>query len=423
MGAKHSRVDLKRILFCAFLAAIVAAFLCAGSAPKPHLTNPASHKLSDLVPRIMSTCACGNAHKGDSGQGRPAEAGWHLANPISYENMTVFPVLAGRDSDTSAFATLDEALASGDAIVTEQGNYIRRTRDGSARPAYSGAQVNELVLVNRGKRPLLLLAGEVVSGGKQDRIIGKDRIVPVGAEPLPLDVFCVEHGRWTGGSDRFAAAKTIVKPSVREEAAFNQDQQKVWAAVRGENEPQTGNGRGVSAGAASQTVIVTEAAPAISREQIGAVMSSEAGTQSYKRIYESDRVAPRVESFAREIEKRFNRAKKDMKGERVVGVIVAYGGEVAWGDAFASSELFEAYWPKLLRSYVVEALTRPTTRENASFDDARDFLRPASGHVREESEPGIYRWSERTEGNESEIELEALRPKEMLLHWMKVETR
>ena len=108
------------------------------------------------------------------------------------------------------------------------------------RPA-AGAQVNELVLVNRGKRPLLLLAGEVVSGGKQDRIIGKDRIVPVGAEPLPLDVFCVEHGRWTGGSDRFAAAKTIVKPSVREEAAFNQDQQKVWAAVRGDDAPQAGN--------------------------------------------------------------------------------------------------------------------------------------------------------------------------------------
>lgn len=416
MDAKQSRVDLKRILFCGFLAAIVAAFLCAGSAPKPDLTSPASHKLSDLVPRIMSTCACGNAHKGDTDQG------WRLANSISYENMTVFPIVAGHDSDTSAFATLDEALASGDAIVTEQGNYLRRTRDGGVRPA-AGAQVNELVLVNRGKRPLLLLAGEVVSGGKQDRIIGKDRIVPVGAEPLPLDVFCVEHGRWTGGSDRFVAAKTIVKPSVREEAAFKQDQQKVWAAVRGENEPQTGNGRGVSAGTASQTVIVTEAAPAISREQIGAVMSSEAGTQSYKRIYESDRVAPRVESFAREIEKRFNRARKDMKGERVVGVIVAYGGEVAWGDAFASSELFEAYWPKLLRSYVVEALTRPSTRENASFGDARDFLRPASGHVREESEPGIYRWSERTEGNESEIELEALRPKEMLLHWMKVATR
>ena len=58
-----------------------------------------------------------------------------------------------------------------------------------------------------------------VSGGKQDRIIGKDRIVPVGAEPLALDVFCVEHGRWTGASAQFSNSKTIVHPSVREQAA------------------------------------------------------------------------------------------------------------------------------------------------------------------------------------------------------------
>src|SRR5579863_6408453 len=318
MGAKHSRVDLKRILFCAFLAALVAAFLCAGSAPKPHLTNPASHKLSDLVPRIMSTCACGNAHKGDSGQGRPAEAGWHLANPISYENMTVFPVLVGRDSDTSAFATLDEALASGDAIVTEQGNYIRRTRDGSARPAYSGAQVNELVLVNRGKRPLLLLAGEVVSGGKQDRIIGKDRIVPVGAEPLPLDVFCVEHGRWTGGSDRFAEAKMMVHPTVRDKAAFEQDQSQVWATV--------GGGIASGVGTVNQSVTVTAEAPEI------ATSRAAAPTQSYQKIYSAPKVEDSVETFAQEIERRFDRAVSAQKDGRPIGVVVAYGDEVVWSD-------------------------------------------------------------------------------------------
>ena len=49
--------------------------------------------------------------------------------------------------------------------------------------------MNQLVLINRGKKPLVLLAGEVVSGGKQDRIIGKDRIVPVGAAPLPHSTF------------------------------------------------------------------------------------------------------------------------------------------------------------------------------------------------------------------------------------------
>ncbi len=65
------------------------------------------------------------------------------------------------------------------------------------------------------------------------------------------------------------------------------------------------------------------------------------------------------------------------------------------------------------------ALSRPATRENASLDDARDFLRPASGHVREETEPGVYRWLERTEGPAAEIEIESLEPKPVTLHWLK----
>ena len=101
-------------------------------------------------------------------------------------------------------------------------------------------------------------------------------------------------------------------------------------------------------------------------------------------------------------------------------MVVAFGPEVAWSDVFASSRLFAAYWPKLLRSYVVEALTRPATLEKASLTDARDFLRPANGRTREETEPGVYRWRERTEGKAAEIELETLDPKPLTLHWLKV---
>jgi hypothetical protein len=356
-----------------------------------------------------------------------AQPGWRLAQPVTYENLTIFPVVAAQDSDTSDFATLDEALASGDAIVTEQSNAMRRAREGAVPPNYSpGAQVNQLVFINRGKRPLLLLAGEVVSGGKQDRIIGKDRIVPVGAEPLPLDVFCVEHGRWTGASENFTAAKMMVHPTVREEAAVAQDQTKVWAAVRGDAAPVgiaggTGNGNGTGVGAASQTVTVqSEVAPAISSRNLSQVIVQDAPTQSYQRIYKASPIGTSVETFAQEIQRRFERATRDIKGERVVGVVVAFGGETAWSDVFASSRLFDSYWPKLLRSYVVEAMTRPGTREVASLDDARDFLRPATGHVEEESEPGIYRWRKQSEGHLAEIELDALAPKTMTLHWLRV---
>jgi len=346
----------------------------------------------------------------------PASAsGWRLAEPVTYETLTVFPVLSSQEAYTADFETLDAALASGEAIVAEQGDYMRRSRNGveTAPLISSGPQVNQLVLVNRGKKPLLLLAGEVVSGGKQDRIIGKDRIIPVGAKPLPLDVFCVEHSRWTSGGDTFAAAKTMVHPTVREQAAVDQDQSKVWAAVRGD----TAAARAQS----SMSSNLELTAPQISSQQLSHVMASAAPTEGYRNIYQSAAVGPSVENFALEVERRFNRATSGLKGEHVVGVIVAFGGEVAWSDIFASSQLFDAYWSKLLRSYAVEALTRPAAREKVSFEDARDFLRPASGHVREETEPGVYRWQERSQGRETEIQLEALEPKPpRTLHWLKV---
>jgi hypothetical protein len=96
--------------------------------------------------------------------------------------------------------------------------------------------------------------------------------------------------------------------------------------------------------------------------------------------------------------------------------VVAYGGEVAWSDIFASSDLFHRYWRKLLRSYVVEALARPGYHQVASRDQAGEFLRRLNGRVREETEPGVYRWREINEGRLSQIELDALEPKLVTLH-------
>src|ERR1700688_1323700 len=198
--------------------------------------------------------------------GKP-EGEWRLLEPVTYENLSIFPVVSASSYDTSYFLTLDEGLASGEVQVREQGlEGMVRNRDGVIRPSYSnGASVNQLVLINRSKRPLLLLAGELVSGGKQDRIIGKDRIVPVGAEPLPLDVFCVEHGRWTGSSSQFTAAKAIVHPSVREQAAVEQKQTEVWAAVAG----------GTMAGASGSPSALHAPAPRLSTSDLAEAISSE----------------------------------------------------------------------------------------------------------------------------------------------------
>jgi ARG/rhodanese/phosphatase superfamily protein len=351
---------------------------------------------------------------------------WRLAEPIRYENLTLFPVLSRQSADTASFATLDEGLAAGQVVIMEGGaETMRRSRDDHpvAIPGQHGASVNQLVLINRGSKPLLLLAGELVSGGKQDRIIGKDRIVPPGAAPLPLDVFCVEAGRWTGGA-QFSAGQLMVHPSVREQAAISQEQAKVWDAVRNgaagripaDAGPAPTGGGGVEGGRVGQT----SQSVVVSGEALSSVIATEAPTQSYEKIYKSSKVSVPVDTFAEEIQKRFNRATGKLKGEFVVGVVVAYGGEVAWGDIFASPMLFERYWPKLLRSYVVEALTRPKSTEQPSIDDAHEFLKPFAGHESVETEPGIYTLREVTEGKYVEVELEALRPADITLHVLKV---
>ncbi len=361
---------------------------------------------------VASLGVCLMAARGASGQKtvRQSSGGWRLAGPVTYENLTIFPVVSPEATETSGFMSLEEGLASGEVVVAEQGgDILQRTRNGAPMglPLQGGASVNQLVLINRGKKPLVLLAGELVSGGKQDRIVAKDRIVAPGANPLPLDVFCVEHGRWSAGS-KFTSAKTIVHPSVRERAAVDQKQTDVWAAVRGGTTSTASGG-------------VAAAPPRISSHALDAAVATEARTESYAKLYQSSAVGVPIETFTEEVERRFNRAVAKLnKGEHVVGVVVAYGAEVAWSDVFASPALFERYRSKLLRSYVVEALARPQTKESASADDAREFLRPLEGRESVESEPGVYRWRQVIQGHYAEIELQALRPVNLTLHWLKI---
>lgn len=355
----------------------------------------------------------------DAGGGSAAagkeEVRWGVLDPAVHENLSLFPITTSKPGDTTGFLTLEEGLASGEVVVRERGVEILRRSRGPMAPRVpdGGARANELVLLNHSDKPLVLLAGEVVTGGKQDRVIAKDRVVSPGAEPLPLDVFCVERGRWAGPSAGFSAAKLFVHPSVREQAAVERKQEEVWAAVR----------RGTThraAGAAGAPA----APPQLSAERIEDVIASEARSESYVKVYQSSRLGASVEEVVREVERRFARALRNAAGRPVVGVVVAYGDEVAWADIFASESLFERYWPKLLRSYVVEALARPSEireSERATRADVRAFLEPLRGHETVESEPGVYRWRQVAQGRQTEITLEALGPKPMTLHWLRIQ--
>ncbi len=113
-----------------------------------------------------------------------------ILGPFTHENLTVFLIADGSVADEREFITLDEAIASGDVVIAEQGE----------SSGQDNSSVNTLEISNGSTKWLYLEAGEVVTGGKQDRTLGRDLILAPGAKKQPLAAYCVEQGRWSAGA-------------------------------------------------------------------------------------------------------------------------------------------------------------------------------------------------------------------------------
>jgi len=348
----------------------------------------------------------------DQRQARAGEttsaSGYKVLEPIRHGNLTVFPVVASKSYPTSDFLTLDEGLRSGEVVVTEAGQVqglIRR--HGVPLSRHDGAEVNRLVLVNNSKRPLLLLAGEIVTGGKQDRVIGKDRIVPPESDPVDLNVFCVEPGRWVATSEHFGASEAMygkviaggpaavppmammAQPSVRARAMADKDQNEVWAEVR-KQRAEVANNLALEAPAAAVV----------------------GGMTSYARVMENEDVKKQVDAMAKPIEQNYQSLIAQLRDRHAVGVVVAVNGRIIWADVFASTDLLAKYWPKLVRSYASEAVVTRAKDVDVSVSRAQAFLEDMEGRRETiESEPGIYRHTEVTGDGFKAFSLTSLLPK------------
>jgi hypothetical protein len=339
-----------------------------------------------LAVLLSGFIAISAANAGDAGSLPGTVNDYKILAPITHGDLTIFPVVSGKSHDTSDFITLDEGIRSGDVVVTEVGNLhssMRRRPPYQSRP-YSGAEVNRLVLVNNSKHPLILLAGEVVTGGKQDRVVGKDRIVPAESDPVDLSVFCVEHGRWTETSTKFDThASVMLQPSVRMKAMADQDQQKVWDEV-GKSRAQMS----VAVAAAAPTVSAGGGGGNVDRLELNS-------TTSYAKARENKAVQAQVESITEPMQKSYESVIKQLRNQNAVGVVVAVKGHIVWADMFASGALLAKYWPKLLESYATEALTMPGTPGEISIKEAERFLLNwQARHEVVDSEPGLYRQRE-----------------------------
>jgi hypothetical protein len=318
--------------------------------------------------------------------GPPDQASYKVLPAIVRNNLALFPVAAGHSFDASQLLTLDEGIRSGQVTISENGDQPGLVHPGqSLPPRQREAEVNRLVLYNNSAKPLLLLAGEIVTGGQQDRVIGSDRIVPPNTGPVDLSVFCVEPGRWTGSKPTFGSLNMqMAQPNVRAPAMAEQNQGMVWDNVRSSN-----------AKAAAQVH--------------GAESAALAGTSSYAKMFASPPVQKMIAGYGgAEGEQE---TLKELRSKGAVGVVVAINGRVLWADVFASTDLLAKYWPKLMNSYVAEAVTAGNAGTVPNLQDAEAWMSHMAGnHEVAETEPGVYRRTDITGDGYRVFELVSLLP-------------
>jgi len=135
-------------------------------------------------------------------------------------------------------------------------------------------------------------------------------------------------------------------------------------------------------------------------------------TSSYAGVMQDQAVNERIDKVAAPIRQDYQKLLRQLRERKATGVVVAINGEIVWADIFASSDLLEAYWPKLVRSYAAEAVTNAGKGRIPSQADASDFLHRLSGN-REvvETDPGVYRRTEATGDGFKVFNLVSLLPK------------
>jgi hypothetical protein len=261
-----------------------------------------------------------------------------VGEPKTFENLTVLPIFAKTQVDVGALTTLEAALAKGKAEVREVGasgddGPAVPSQQGRSRHGGGGAQVNTLVIENKGDVAIYVLAGTVVKGGNQDRQIGQDFIIEP-KQATPIDAFCVEHGRWTAARDgratggKFGATQQLVTSTVRAAAQYKKDQSAVWANVEKVNEAHHKS-------ASSGTLMATLDAPDVQQKRLALV----------EKVSGFLATAP--------------------PNEKLVGFAYAIDGHVKGARWFASHTVFDLFRGQLVSGAAVDALTAQAERGGA----------------------------------------------------------
>lgn len=245
------------------------------------------------------------------------------AKIYTYGNLRLYPVYA-KESFMSTFKKLgtymplQEALQKGKVKVTEKS---------------AGGTVDNLIVENISSDTVLIICGDVVKGGKQDRIVQQDILLKPRSGKKDLKVFCVESDRWSSSESRTVRNTGSASTPAEFKGHFNKgsmglrkvvekekDQSKVWSKV----------------------------------EEINTKNKTVTGTKTYTAISNSSDYSKKLNGYIQFFQNKF------VSEKNVVGVVIVTGNKVLGCDLFATPALFHSQFRSLLHSYATEAIMEGT---------------------------------------------------------------
>lgn len=229
-----------------------------------------------------------------------------LGEEVTIDELSIFPVLRKGILRVSPLMDLDEAVDSGLFTVTE---------------ISEGGSVPELKVVNESDWRVIVFDGEELVGAKQNRVINITVIVRPNST-LIIPVSCVEQGRWSWHSRKFAASKAFMSPRMR-----GQKFSQVSASL------ERGAGFGSDQGAIWEEI-------SSKAGRLGVDSRTRAMKDIFDRFHTSDS----------KLKKMVNHQ------EDQVGYLAFIRGGFAGGDIFSCKRLSERKFYKLMRSYHLDTL-------------------------------------------------------------------
>lgn len=271
---------------------------------------------------------------------------------FTYKNLRLYPVFANQvfldeHKDISKYTPLQKAVAEKKITVTETGsaahanvaNEHARSNTLVGQSSGGSGTVNTLFIENTSNDTIMIMAGEVVKGGKQDRVLAQDMVLLPHSGRKDIAVFCVEHGRWQYSEESQKANHTfygysnVSTMSVRKAAVVEKDQQKVWQNVA----------------------------------EVTAKNSASSHSGSYTALDTSKKYNEELKAYL----SFFN---SKLKAEpNVIGVVACTGNKVIGCDMFATPGMFQQYVDNLMSSYSTEAISNGT-EATTSYQTVQSYL-------------------------------------------------